>query len=234
VNPMPLAAQKAEAQTPPIPAQGPRGVTTSAPVLAPVSTPVAVPATAAAAAALNDRVTVLSGQLSAANSRRNQLSSQLRNSVGGPDRLGLEERIGQLDKRIIQIETDIADVGRALSAAPGGLGQSTTVPPRNYYGPNPGQVTAISIVGTIFVLFPLAIAYARLLWRRSMHPPAPAAASPDITNRLERMEQGIEVITLEVERISEGQRFVSQLMSDNAKRAAPEPVRLPNAGPRTA
>jgi hypothetical protein len=230
---MPLAAQKAEPQTPPIPTQGARGVTASVPVLAPVSTPVAVPATAAAAAALNDRVSVLSGQLSAANSRRNQLSSQLRNSVGGPDRLGLEERIGQLDKRIIQIETDIADVGRALSAAPGGLGQSTTVPPRNYYGPNPGQFTAISIVGTIFVLFPLAIAYARILWRRSLHPP-PAAASPDITNRLERMEQGIEVIALEVERISEGQRFVSQLMNDNVKRAAPEPVRLPNAGPRTA
>jgi hypothetical protein len=230
---MPPAAKKAEQQTPPTPAQGPRGVSGSAPVLAPGSTPVAVPTTTAAAAALNERVSVLSGQLSAANSRRNQLSSQLRNSVGGPDRLGLEERIGQLDKRIIQIETDIADVGRALSAAPGGLAQTTTAPPRNYYGPNPGQVTAISIVGTIFVLFPLAIAYARLLWRRSMHPPA-APASPDITNRLERMEQGIEVIALEVERISEGQRFVSQLMSDNAKRAAPEPVRLPNAGPRTA
>lgn len=231
---MPLAAQDAEPQTPPIPTQTARGASASAPVLAPAPTPVAVPTTTAAIAALNNRVGVLSGQLSAANSRRNQLAGQLRNSVGGPDRAGLEERIGQLDKRIIQIESDIGDAGRALSAAPGGLVQSTTVPPRNYYGPNSGQITAISIVGTLFVLFPLAIAYARLLWRRSMHETTPAPASQDITSRLERMEQGIEVIALEVERISEGQRFVSQLMSDNAKRAAPEPVRLPSAGPRTA
>jgi hypothetical protein len=191
----------------------------------PVSTPVAVPATRSDVVALQSRVSELKGQLDAATGRRDRLAQQLRSAREGADRTGLEDRISQLDKRILQIETDIADAGRALSAAPAGVLQvTTTAPPRQFGPPTPGQATAISIVGTIFVLFPLAIAYARILWRRASNPP-PAAPPPELTNRLERMEQGIEVIAVEVERISEGQRFVAQLLSNNAR---PTPASVPN------
>jgi hypothetical protein len=37
---------------------------------------------------------------------------------------------------------------------------------------------------------------------------------PDVSARLERMEQSIETVALEVERISEGQRFTTKLLSD--------------------
>jgi hypothetical protein len=214
------------------PAPSPPAATPRIPVVqGPVSTTVAVPATRADAEALRNRVAELSGQLNAANSRRVELGKQLRNAFNGPDRTGLEDRMGVLDKRILQIETDVADVGRALSAAPAGVLTGTTAPGRNFNGPTPGQMTAISIVGTIFVLFPLVIAFARLLWRRAVHPAKPLPPSPELTGRLDRMEQGIEVIALEVERISEGQRFVTRLLSDNAART-PEPVRLPNTASR--
>jgi hypothetical protein len=36
----------------------------------------------------------------------------------------------------------------------------------------------------------------------------------DVTARLERMEQAIDTIALEVERISEGQRFTTKLLSE--------------------
>jgi hypothetical protein len=203
---------------------------TKAPIPSVSTTPVAIPQSQEDVNFLLDRRNELSTQLNSASSRRNDLSKQLRVSRAGPDQAGIESRISQLDGRIISIETEMADVGHALSAAPSGFRQTTTstgVPPRPFGKPSSGQITAISIVGIIFVLAPLAFAMARMAVRRATHPPAPQIPK-DVSDRLERMEQGIEAVALEVERIGEGQRFVTQLMSDRAQRAA-----LPEGVPRT-
>ena len=47
--------------------------------------------------------------------------------------------------------------------------------------------------------------------------------SGEVLMRLERMEQGIDAIAMEVERISEGQRFTTKLMSERAPLAALPP-----------
>lgn len=174
----------------------------------------------------------LSTQLNSARDRRNELSRQLRTARPGPDQTGIEARLTQLDGRIISIETDMATLGRSLSAAPSGLLRQTstsTSPPVDFhYGrPNAGQITGISVVALITVGMPLSIAFARLIFRRGTRPPPPQIPK-DVSDRLERMEQGIESVALEVERIGEGQRFVTQLMSDRASRAA-----LPEGVPRT-
>ena len=44
--------------------------------------------------------------------------------------------------------------------------------------------------------------------------------SPEVVQRLERMEQAIDAISVEVERISEGQRFVTRLLSERAQAPA--------------
>jgi hypothetical protein len=55
------------------------------------------------------------------------------------------------------------------------------------------------------------------------------AVPPDVAGRLERMEQSIDAVALEMERISEGQRFTTKLLSDmsDARRdklpAGPQP-----------
>lgn len=84
-------------------------------------------------------------------------------------------------------------------------------------GVSQGGFIAISIVFTIFVLAPIATAFARRLWRKpaSVLPNAQLAATNE---RMERIEQAIDAVAIEVERISEGQRFVTQLLS---KREAP-------------
>jgi hypothetical protein len=41
------------------------------------------------------------------------------------------------------------------------------------------------------------------------------AASPDIEARLARIEQAIEAVAVEIERISEGQRFTTKLLSES-------------------
>jgi hypothetical protein len=182
--------------------------------------PIAVPLTQRDVDVLLSRRGELSDQLASANGRRNELSRQLRSARPGPDQAGIEARITQMDARIISIESDMADIGHAIASAPSGLRQTTSTGVPVHFGqPNAGQITAISIVGMVTVLMPLSIALGKLLLRRGVRPPAPQIPK-DVSDRLERMEQGIEAVSIEVERIGEGQRFVTQLMSDRAQRAA--------------
>jgi hypothetical protein len=50
----------------------------------------------------------------------------------------------------------------------------------------------------------------------------PASLPNDVGARLERMEQAIDAIAVEVERIAEGQRFTSKLLASRADVARPE------------
>ena len=50
---------------------------------------------------------------------------------------------------------------------------------------------------------------------------ASAEIPRDIGARLDRMEQSIEAIALEIERISEGQRFTTKLLSDRGSGSSP-------------
>jgi len=186
-----------------------------------VSTSVPTPLTAADVEGLRARRNELSNQLVSASSRRRDLSRELR-TADGANRAGLEQRMAQLDQRILGLENDIAETGRALSSAPGSL-VAGTAPPFIMRGVNvnPGQVTGISIVFTIFVLAPLALGFTRMLWKRATVPPPPAIP-PETERRLERIEQAVDTIAIEVERISEGQRFVTQLMSRSAAPALGE------------
>ncbi|CAA9345458.1 MAG: hypothetical protein AVDCRST_MAG11-3199 [uncultured Gemmatimonadaceae bacterium] len=69
-------------------------------------------------------------------------------------------------------------------------------------------------VAAIFIGTPLARAYARRMDRR---PVAAAAASPDVLGRLDRIEHAVDAVALEVERISEGQRFVTKMMAEQPR-----------------
>ena len=86
-------------------------------------------------------------------------------------------------------------------------------------GDIPQNVSAIVGVFTVFVLFPLSITFARILWRRASKAPIQTTQlSPQIDQRLERLEQGIDAIAIEIERVTEGQRFVTRLLSEQEPR----------------
>jgi hypothetical protein len=57
---------------------------------------------------------------------------------------------------------------------------------------------------------PLARAYSRRMDAESRNPRLPT----EVTDRLERMEHALDSVALEVERISEGQRFTTKLLSE--------------------
>jgi len=79
---------------------------------------------------------------------------------------------------------------------------------------DPGIVVPLgffAMVATIAVGAPLARAFARRMERESKE-----KVAPEVTSRLDRIEQAVDAIAIEVERISEGQRFTTKLLTERA------------------
>ncbi|MFL5498510.1 MAG: hypothetical protein ACJ78R_00920 [Gemmatimonadaceae bacterium] len=57
---------------------------------------------------------------------------------------------------------------------------------------------------------PLARAYSRRMDAESRNPRIPS----EVAGRLERIEQSLDAVAIEIERISEGQRFTTKLLSE--------------------
>jgi hypothetical protein len=79
------------------------------------------------------------------------------------------------------------------------------------------EISPILVPITLFVCIavgaigvPIARAYARRMERE----PSTRELPPDVSARLERMEQALDSIAIEVERISEGQRFTTKLLAE--------------------
>jgi hypothetical protein len=71
---------------------------------------------------------------------------------------------------------------------------------------------------------PLARAFARKMDAESRNPHLPT----EVMDRLERMEHALDSIAVEVERITEGQRFTTKLLSEG--RGAAEARHIPSSG----
>ena len=69
-------------------------------------------------------------------------------------------------------------------------------------------------VAVVALGIPIIRAFTRRFERGPQLPPAP---SPDVVARLERIEQSIEAVAVEVERIAEAQRFSAKLAAEQAR-----------------
>ncbi|MBV6519950.1 MAG: hypothetical protein MNPFHGCM_00054 [Gemmatimonadaceae bacterium] len=169
---------------------------------------------------------VLQSQLESLEEKRSDLVRQTRSSdIGSTERAGLEARIKEIDTRIASVDQEIATSDAAVAraaAVPGAVVEPTPIPRS---GP-PEEVYFLTGLFMFVVLLPLSIAYARRLWRRA--PSAPIPVSPEMGERFNRLEQAVDAIAVEVERVGEGQRFLSrQFTSPAALGAGPaEPIEL--------
>lgn len=155
----------------------------------------------------------LSDQLISVSARRRELAAEVRNSNDPKTRAGVEDRLAVLDQRILQLETDLATTGRQIASAPAGL--MATAQHQMRGGGGDDFEEGLMIGGfSVLLLFPIALFFARRRWRRRFagHP---AELGTDSGRRLAGLEQGMEAIAIEIERISEGQRFVTRLLSES-------------------
>lgn len=105
------------------------------------------------------------------------------------------------------------------AVAGGGSGEliATTQPPM---GPGPNEIPPqiVEMAGmffTMITIIAIGVPLIKLIGRWMERRQAAAPAIPaDVTHRLERIEQAVETVAVEVERISEGQRFTTKLMAE--------------------
>lgn len=98
---------------------------------------------------------------------------------------------------------------------PDGRNTIISVPPRGFDNVIPPQARDISIaffvmIAAIIIGLPIARAFARAMDRRG----GAAQIPNEISSQLTHLNQAVDAIALEVERISEGQRFTARLLSD--------------------
>jgi hypothetical protein len=217
-----MTHQATATQTPapnaPTPTAAPPAVTTSVPEAISASLDGMVfrmPTTQAELRAMRNMRDELSDQLQSAARRRENLAEDLDGTTASL-RPGLQARIDLLDKRILQIEQDIATTGALVARSRGQL-PSAGRPDRGPFNEdrefNP---TVVGVLFTLFVLAPIALSVARLVWRRGSNPPRPVI-DQEQNERLRRLEGNVDAIALEIERISEGQRFVTKLLAEKER-----------------
>ncbi len=187
--------------------------------------------------ALQAQVAVLKQRVERLRDERTELSEQVSfGQVTGPlvgpatERLAtLTQQLGAAEAQLLQVEDRLASAG----VTPATVESFEGVPPIPF-DPNvprdiPDNVVVIAVVSIIFVAMPIAVAVSRWVWKRSTGSAAVPKADAETAQRLARMEQAVDSIAVELERVSEGQRFVTRILSEQRGlgAGAAEPVPLP-------
>jgi uncharacterized coiled-coil protein SlyX len=191
------------------------------------------------------RRTELRRQLESNTERRSLLSAQLLEARGTPMQRDLEARIQALDVRTARIDQELNQIDDAVNAAlASGITVDraprqvvTTMPPMPPMMPGRDRKNAVASAmffeGLGFVVLGLVL----WRWLRRRGPASMVRLAPEESARLEQLQHAVDVIALEVERISEGQRYVAKLLSekqpaigagaaqDISSRREPEPAR---------
>ena len=166
--------------------------------------------------AFNEQRKELANQLDNLEGKRRELASQMAEPATDKSvEAGLEIRVAELDKRIADVDKQLAAADKAVSTAAAVPGAVVERPPEQRNGP-PDEVWFLSGLFIVAVFFPLSIALARRIWRRGT-PTAATAFPTELADRLDRLDQSMDSIAIEVERIGEGQRFVTRIMSENGR-----------------
>jgi hypothetical protein len=158
--------------------------------------------------------------LTAMTNRRAVIVERTHSSSNGL-RNDARQQLYNLDLDIAGQRATVSGLQAQVQAA-GGTLVPPPAPPSDWAAKvDPDAITAVFVLTALAVLIPLSIGLARRLWRR---PPASAGQMEDrIAPRLDRLEQAVDAIAIEVERISESQRFVAKVLAERPAAHAPQP-----------
>lgn len=154
----------------------------------------------------------LTDQLNDLESTRRDITNSLNElPPESPERKALQDRLTDVDARIKAVDQMLATNATQLSQSAAIPGAVLPPAPAIQQGP-PEEVYVLAGIFMFVFLLPLSVAFARRIWRRSA---AVITSLPrELTDRLQRLEQAVEATSLEVERIGEGQRFLTRLFTE--------------------
>jgi hypothetical protein len=184
------------------------------------------PMTEEAFFALTGQRDELKAQLKALSQRRNELSEQraVLSKEDGRDHdlriRAIDQRSAEIDRQIMSLDVAIAKArsqpiiaadqiaAAAQRAARAAIASLPPVPP-----PRQGNDTArIAMFGTAVVTIVAIVAIYKGVMR--IFAPRTTASVEGQSRRLDQLQQSIDVIALEVERMSESQRFVAKVLNE--------------------
>ena len=94
----------------------------------------------------------------------------------------------------------------------------------------PGVIDIVQSFFVTIAAIALGVPIVRALSRRWERSGSVSVLPPDLTHRLERIEQAVEAVAIEVERMAEAQRFTAKLMAEQRSLSAGEQASAnPNA-----
>jgi hypothetical protein len=165
----------------------------------------------------------LGNQMERLKDERRDITNRLQGDapMAAADKAGLEKRLTTIDARMEALDKQIANADAQVASAAAIPGAIVERPPETRHGP-PEEAFVLGGMFIVVVFFPLSIALARRIWKRGTS--AVAALPHDILERFTQIDQAVESIAVEVERIGEGQRFITRVLSEQGRPALAEPA----------
>jgi hypothetical protein len=150
----------------------------------------------------------------------------------GEERLRLDKPIADLQHQNAVAVADLQMAERKLGML---MAQTSMQPPHDaLFNQSMLEKTGTAV---FTLMIPIAIALARRIWVRSSPRVQPVTIDLESSPRLQRLEDAIESIAIEVERIGEAQRFATKLLTERSEpamnRAVPAPAPIARKVPGT-
>ncbi len=170
----------------------------------------------------------LRDQLEVLEDQRENISEELQQPmVSGANQKGLETRLAAVDQRIAETEKALAEADASVARSAAVPGAVMPPPPQPQRQGPPEEFFVLTGIFMIIVILPLTIAYARRIWRRGAA--AVSAIPQEIYDRFNRIDQAVDSVAIEVERIGEGQRFLTRTIADQRALGAGPAERIESA-----
>jgi cell division protein FtsB len=197
--------------------------------------------------ALNMQRGELQSQFGQLDGRRHQLQMQLAQTGPGAARTELQTRLAELDARSQRLDQQIQGLNDQISAAMGELASVPAVPatPRAVPGTSVPPIENLElsrdrlmrdVVGVMAVEAIVLALVGVVFWRVSMRRVREqfTRAFDDQAAQLGQLQQAVDVIGVEVERISEGQRYVAKVLTEGSPAGVAGQPKVPAAVARDA
>ncbi len=207
------AAQATATPAPPAPATGtpnPQATTVTTPAPASGANPNAV------LTGYRAQLRELRNQYEMLERSRRELVGQLRQgTVSDGDRTGIEGRLAVVDQQLAAKQIAIAEAEARVAVAAAVPGANID-PPRRPERISPADVLEMSAVIFTILAIPIVLAWSRRIWRRNA---VTVSLTPELAERMQSLERSMDAVAVEVERIGEGQRFVTRLLGEREREA---------------
>lgn len=206
-----MQAQVQQVPTPPTPPTAP-----TPPAGTRILSPVAGAGPADVYTAMREQRSEIRAQLERLEEKRSEIQRDMRQGDGDAADPGLLARLKELDARISVTDAQLAQADAAVAQAAAVPGAVIPEPEREQKT-DPTEMLGIGGSMLLVLLFPIVVAYARRIWRRGATIIAPVPQ--EVRNQLDQLSHAVESIGLEVERIGEGQRFITKVFGEQGGRA---------------